>query len=313
VPVLPSVFSPAAVSRVALINAIANGLIVVTGGLVRLTGSGLGCPTWPRCTDDSFVATPELAGHGAIEFGNRLLTFVLTAAAIATVVVVWRSARRDLRPLAVVSFLGIPAQALLGGVTVLTGLNPWTVAAHFLVSMLLVAVATTLWLRSREPGVGQPLLRRPLELLVLGIAAVTAAILVLGTVVTGAGPHSGDKNASDRMDFDPETVSQLHADLVFLLVGLTVALLVALYAVNAPDRLRLAARDLLIVQLAQGLVGFVQYFTDLPIALVLVHMLGAVLIAAFTARLVWAVRGPASELPLGSMSSSVDLLSPQRP
>jgi heme a synthase len=313
VPVLPSVFSPAAVSRVALINAIANGLIVVTGGLVRLTGSGLGCPTWPRCTDDSFVATPELAGHGAIEFGNRLLTFVLTAAAIATVVVVWRSARRDLRPLAVVSFLGIPAQALLGGVTVLTGLNPWTVAAHFLVSMVLVAVAATLWLRSREPGVGQPLLRRPLELLVLGIAAVTAAILVLGTVVTGAGPHSGDKNASDRMDFDPETVSQLHADLVFLLVGLTVALLVALYAVNAPDRLRLAARDLLIVQLAQGLVGFVQYFTDLPIALVLVHMLGAVLIAAFTARLVWAVRGPASELPLGSTSSSIDLLSPQRP
>jgi heme a synthase len=178
---------------------------------------------------------------------------------------------------------------------------------------VLVAVAATLWLRSREPGVGQPLLRRPLELLVLGIAAVTAAILVLGTVVTGAGPHSGDKNASDRMDFDPETVSQLHADLVFLLVGLTVALLVALYAVNAPDRLRLAARDLLIVQLAQGLVGFVQYFTDLPIALVLVHMLGAVLIAAFTARLVWAVRGPASELPLGSMSSSIDLLSPQRP
>ena len=297
-PVLPSVFSPAAVSRVALINAIANGLIVVTGGLVRLTGSGLGCPTWPRCTDDSFVATPELAGHGAIEFGNRLLTFVLTAAAIATVVVVWRSARRDLRPLAVVSFLGIPAQALLGGVTVLTGLNPWTVAAHFLVSMLLVAVATTLWLRSREPGVGQPLLRRPLELLVLGIAAVTAAILVLGTVVTGAGPHSGDKNASDRMDFDPETVSQLHADLVFLLVGLTAALLVALYAVNAPDRLRLAARDLLIVQLAQGLVGFVQYFTDLPVVLVLLHMAGAVLITVYTARLLWAVRGPASELPV---------------
>jgi cytochrome c oxidase assembly protein subunit 15 len=285
---------------VALINAVANGLIVVTGGLVRLTGSGLGCPTWPRCTDESFVATPELAGHGVIEFGNRLLTFVLTAAAIATVVVVWRSARRDLRPLAVVSFLGIPAQALLGGVTVLTGLNPWTVAAHFLVSMVLVAVATTLWLRSREPGVGQPLLRRPLELLILGIAAVTAAILVLGTVVTGAGPHSGDKNASDRMDFDPETVSHVHADLVFLLVGLTVALLVTLYAVNAPDRLRRAARDLLLVQLAQGVVGFVQFFTDLPIALVLVHMLGAVLIAAYTARLVWAVRGPASELPLDS-------------
>ena len=297
-PVLPRSFSPATVSRVALVNAVANGLIVVTGGLVRLTGSGLGCPTWPRCTDDSFVTTPELAAHGAIEFGNRLLTFVLTAAAIATVVAVWRSPRRDLRLLAVLTFLGIPAQALLGGVTVLTGLNPWTVAAHFLVSAVLVALATTLWLRSREPGVGQPLLRRPLVLLVGGIAAVTAAVLVLGTVVTGAGPHSGDQNASHRMDFDPETVSQLHADLVFLLVGLTVALLLALHATDSSGRIRRAARDLLIVQLAQGVVGFVQYFTDLPIALVLVHMLGAVLITAYTARLVWSVRGPASEVPL---------------
>jgi cytochrome c oxidase assembly protein subunit 15 len=285
---------------VALVNAIANGVIVVTGGLVRLTGSGLGCPTWPRCTDESFVATPELAAHGVIEFGNRLLTFVLTVAAIAVVVTVWRSPRRDLRPLAALSFLGIPAQALLGGITVLTELNPWTVAAHFLVSMVLVAVATTLWLRSREPGVGGLLVRRPFEFLILGIAAVTAVVLVLGTVVTGAGPHSGDLDAAERMNFDPETVSQLHADVVFLLVGLTVALLVALYAVDSPGRIRRAARDLLIVQLAQGVVGFVQYFTDLPILLVLLHMLGAVLIAAYTARLVWSVRGPASEVPLST-------------
>jgi heme a synthase len=289
------------VSRVTLANAVANGAIVVTGGAVRLTGSGLGCPTWPRCTDASFVATPELAGHGVIEFGNRLLTFALTAVAIATVVVVFRSLRRDLRPLAVLSLLGIPAQALLGGVTVLTGLNPWTVAAHFLLSMVLVGVATTLWLRSREPGVGQPLLRRPFVLLVAGIAAVTAVVLAIGTVVTGSGPHSGDPKAG-RTGFDPELVSQLHADVVFLLLGLTVALLVALYAIDSPGRVRRAARDLLIVQLAQGVVGYVQYFTDLPIALVLVHMLGAVLITAFTARLVWSVRGPASELPISAAS-----------
>jgi heme a synthase len=301
---LPAAFSPDTVSRVALVNAVANGLIVVTGGLVRLTGSGLGCPTWPRCTDESFVATPELAGHGAIEFGNRLLTFVLTAAAIATVVVVWRSTRRDLRPLAVLTFLGIPAQALLGGVTVLTGLNPWTVAAHFLVSAVLVALATTLWLRSREPGVGEPLLRRPFVLLVAGIAAVTGVVLALGTVVTGSGPHSGDLDEEagvttvGRIGFDPELVSQLHADVVFLLLGLTIALLVALHATDSPGRVRRAARDLLVVQLAQGLVGYVQYFTDLPVVLVLVHMLGAVLITAFTARLVWSVRGPASELPI---------------
>ncbi len=290
---------PAVVSRLALANAVANGAIVVTGGAVRLTGSGLGCPTWPRCTSESFVATPELAGHGVIEFGNRLLTFVLAAVAIATVVAVWRSARRDLRPLAVLTFLGIPAQALLGGVTVLTGLHPWTVAAHFLVSIVLIALATVLWLRSREPGVGQPLLRRPLALLVTGIAAVTAAVLVLGTLVTGSGPHSGDVDADDvptgdRMGFDVELISQLHADAVFLLLGLTVALLVSLYATDSADRVKRAARDLLVVQLAQGVVGYVQYFTDLPIALVLLHMLGAVLVTAATARLVWSVRGAAS-------------------
>ena len=301
---LPAAFSTAVVSRVALVNALANGAIVVTGGAVRLTGSGLGCPTWPRCTEDSFVATRELAVHGTIEFGNRLLTFALTAAAIATVVVVFRSARSDLRRLAVLSFLGIPAQALLGGITVLTHLNPWIVASHFLLSMVLIAVATTLWWRSREPGVGRPLLQRPLVLLIDGIAAVTAAVLVLGTLVTGSGPHSGDLDEEDgvttvdRMGFDPEAVSQVHADVVFLLVGLTIALLAALHATDAPERLRRAARDLLLVQLAQGLVGFVQYFTGLPIVAVLVHMLGAALIAGFTARLVWAVRGPASDLPV---------------
>ncbi|MGY1624348.1 heme A synthase [Geodermatophilus sp. SYSU D00965] len=293
--------SPAVVSRIALANAVANGAIVLTGGAVRLTGSGLGCPTWPRCTDASFVATPELAGHGVIEFGNRLLTFVLAAVAIATVVAVFRSARRDLRRLAVLSFLGIPAQALLGGVTVLTGLNPWTVAAHFLLSSVLVALTTVLWLRSREPGVGQPLVRRPFALLVTGIGVATAAVLVLGTVVTGSGPHSGDPGAG-RTGFDPELVSQLHADVVFLLLGLTVALLVALYATDSPGRVKRAARDLLVVQLLQGVVGYVQYFTHLPVVLVLLHMLGAVLVTAFTARLVWSVRGPASELPLETTS-----------
>lgn len=302
--------SPAVVSRLALANAVANGAIVVTGGAVRLTGSGLGCPTWPRCTTESFVATPELAGHGVIEFGNRLLTFVLAAIAIATVVAVWRSARRDLRPLAALTFLGIPAQALLGGVTVLTGLNPYTVAAHFLVSIVLIALATVLWLRSREPGVGRPLLRRPLALLVTGIAAVTGAVLVLGTLVTGSGPHSGDVDeddvpTGDRMGFDVELVSQLHADAVFLLLGLTVALLVALYATDSPGRVTRAARDLLVVQLAQGVVGYVQYFTDLPVALVLLHMLGAVLVTAFTARLVWSVHGPASELPVDRAAEAV--------
>jgi heme a synthase len=309
VPVLPASFSPATVSRIALANVVANVLIVVTGGAVRLTGSGLGCPTFPRCTEESFVTTPEMGVRGVIEFGNRTLTFVLTAVALAVLATVWRSARRDLRGLAVLSFLGIPAQAALGGVTVLTGLNPWTVAAHFLISMALIGVATVLWLRSREAGVGQPLLRRPFVLLVSGIAAVTGIVLVLGTLVTGSGPHSGDVDADglptgDRMGFDLELISQLHADAVFLLLGLTVALLVALYATDAPGRARRAARDLLVVQLLQGVIGFAQYFTGLPILLVLLHMLGAALIAAFTARLVWSVRGPASEAPLAAPAAA---------
>jgi cytochrome c oxidase assembly protein subunit 15 len=173
------------------------------------------------------------------------------------------------------------------------------------VSVVLTAVATVLWLRSREPGVGQPLVRRPIALLVGGIAAVTAAVLVLGTIVTGSGPHSGDVDGDDvptgdRMGFDIELVSQLHADVVFLLVGLTIALLVALYATDAPGRVRRAARDLLVVQLLQGVIGFVQYFTHLPVVLVLLHMLGAVLVTVSTARLVWSVRGPASEAPLSA-------------
>ncbi|MCZ2820812.1 COX15/CtaA family protein [Modestobacter sp. VKM Ac-2977] len=295
--VLPSRVRNSTVSRLALASVVANGLIVLTGGFVRLTDSGLGCPTWPRCTEDSFTTTPELAAHGVIEFGNRLLTFVLVAIAAATLVAVLRSARRDLRLLAALAFLGIPAQGVVGGITVLTGLNPYTVAAHFLVSTALVALTTVMWLRSREPGVGQLVVRRPFALLVHGVAATTAVVLVLGTVVTGSGPHSGDPEAG-RTGFDPALMSQLHADAVFLLLGLTIALLVALYATDSPGRVRRAARDLLLVELAQGVVGYVQYFTGLPILLVLPHMAGAVLTTAFAARLVWSVRGPATELPV---------------
>jgi cytochrome c oxidase assembly protein subunit 15 len=289
--------TPSAVSRIALVNVVANGLIVVTGGAVRLTGSGLGCPTWPECTDGSIVPTAELAGHGLIEFGNRLLTFALVVVAFATFGAVFTSVRRDLRRLARLSLLGIPAQALLGGVTVLTGLNPWTVAAHFLLSMVLVAVATVLWLRSREPGVGRLVVRRPFALLATGIAVTVAAVLVVGTVVTGSGPHSGDP-AAGRTVFDPGLMSQLHADVVFLLLGLTIALLVALAATDSPGRVRRAARDLLVVEVLQGVIGYVQYFTHLPALLVLLHMAGAVLITVYTARLLWSVRGPASELPV---------------
>ncbi len=223
-----------------------------------------------------------LDAHTAIEFGNRTLTFVLTAVAITTLVVVWRSARPDLRRLALVLALGVPAQAVIGGVTVLTGLNPWIVAGHLLVSLAMVSVAVLfLWRLDRPTPVR---VEGAVPRLALATYAATWAVLYLGTVVTGSGPHAGDATAP-RNGLDPLQLSQAHADLVFLLVGLTLAL--ALVARGTAQR---AAVSLLVVELAQGLVGFVQYVTDLPVVLVAVHLLGAALVAAYATRALLAAR-----------------------
>ena len=283
------------VRRLAVASVVANVGIVVTGGVVRLTGSGLGCPTWPTCTADSLIPTPEHAQHGAIEFTNRMLTFVLTAVAVATLLAVLRSDRRDLTRLAVAAFLGIPAQAVLGGITVLTGLNPWTVAAHFLLSMVILAITTTMASRAYQPpGPARVIVNPSLVTLIRVLVGVTAAVLVLGTVVTGSGPHAGDVDVP-RTGFDPETVSQLHADAVMLLVGLTVATLLWLRGSKAPPTATRAAAVLLVVELAQGVIGFVQYFTGLPVILVGVHLLGACLvwIAALRLLLATSTREPA--------------------
>jgi heme a synthase len=297
------------VRGLALASLVSQIGIVVTGGAVRLTGSGLGCPTFPRCTEDSYINTPEYGIHGFIEFGNRLLTFVLAAIALATLVAVWklRPRRRDLLEPAVVLFLGIPVQALIGGITVLTELNPWVVMLHFVVSAVLIAVATVLVGRSREPagpvrpiggGVGGLWLRR----LAVGIIATTFVVVYLGTIVTGSGPHAGDDMAQ-RTGLDPETVSQLHVDAVFLLLGLTVGMWFAARAAGSPGRVARAAAMLLAVELAQGLIGFVQYFTGLPIVLVGLHMLGATLLVVAAVLLLLSTRervGPDGVLASGA-------------
>ena len=263
--------------------------IVITGGLVRLTGSGLGCPTWPTCADDSYVpvATQEEGIHRWIEFGNRLLTFVLAVVLVACVVAAWRHRprRRPLVLLAVAGFLGIPAQALLGGVTVLTGLNPWTVAAHFMLSMVLIAIAVALIARGDDDGDAPPVLRvrRELHQLSWAVVVVTFVVLVLGTVVTGSGPHSGDAETG-RNGLDPRAMSWLHADAVLLLLGLLVALLLAFRLTGAPDDLRRRGWFLAAVVIAQGAVGYVQYFTGLPEAVVALHLLGACLVWAGALR-----------------------------
>jgi cytochrome c oxidase assembly protein subunit 15 len=270
---------------IALANLVVNIGIVVTGGAVRLTGSGLGCPTWPQCTKDSYVPHQALGLHGAIEFGNRMLTWVLVAVAVACVVAAWNRPG-VVRRLAVGIALGIPAQAVIGGITVLTKLNPWIVAGHLLVSMVMVGLCV--WLIDELRGPTRPRASALTTRLSWSVLAVGAVVLWLGTVVTGSGPHSGDED-SKRTGLDPRVVSHVHGYSVWLLVLLTIVLLVV--AARRNERtLAFFASVLLIVELAQGLIGYVQYFTDLPEVLVAIHMLGAALVAAGLARVVLTTR-----------------------
>jgi cytochrome c oxidase assembly protein subunit 15 len=286
--------SRATVRRLTLASLVANVVIVVTGGAVRLTGSGLGCPTWPRCTDESYVASPEMGVYGAIEFGNRVVSVVVGLIAVAVVLAVaYGRPRRDARrrallpPAAGVLALVI-VQGVIGGISVRVHLNPWVVAAHFLLSMVLLAVGYTLWRRAVDrPAATVP---APLRTLTRLLTAVSFLVLAAGTVVTGSGPHSGDADAG-RTGLDPQTVSQLHADAVFLLLGLSVALWLALRAAAAPSHAVRAAGTLVLVELAQGVVGFVQYFTNLPVLAVGLHMLGACLVWLSTLAVLASVGG----------------------
>ncbi|MFW6774857.1 COX15/CtaA family protein [Nocardioides sp. CPCC 205120] len=277
----------------AVANLVANIGIVLTGGVVRLTGSGLGCPTWPRCTDDSYVPHGSLGIHGAIEFGNRLLTFALAIIALATFVAAWRAGRARAARLAFLVGLGVPAQAVIGGITVLTDLNPWIVALHLLLSLAMVGVCVLLLDVLRHPLTGgsatavrhSPAVRR----VVLAVFAAGWVALYLGTVVTGSGPHAGDAD-SPRTGLDPELFSRIHAASVYVLVGLTLAALVL--ARRSGDGLLLKAVGVLVVvELAQGAIGYLQYFNGLPIVLVAIHLVGAaVTSAAVTWVLVRALR-----------------------
>ncbi|HSV67190.1 MAG TPA: COX15/CtaA family protein [Mycobacteriales bacterium] len=305
--------SPTTLRRLTLATLVANVGIVVTGGAVRLTGSGLGCPTWPRCTDDSYVPSRALAGHGLIEFGNRTLTSVLVAVTLATLAATLLAVPRRLPlvRLAVVAFLGIPAQIVLGGVTVLTDLNPWVVMLHFLLSAALIAVSLVLWQRAREPSdapASSPVVRRELVLAGRLVVALAGATLVLGAVVTGSGPHAGDA-AAPRTGLDPGLVSQVHADVVMLLIGLSIGVWVGLRASRAPAAAVRAAGLLVAVEAAQGLVGFTQYFTKLPALLVGLHMLGACLVWVGAIRMLLATRARAATAVLSPDDHRVSVAS----
>ncbi|AZM52596.1 cytochrome B [Streptomyces sp. WAC 01529] len=286
------------VQRAAFLSLAMTVVIVVTGGAVRLTGSGLGCPTWPKCTEDSLTATSEMGFHGVVEFGNRMLTYVLCAA-VGWAIIAARSQkpmRRSLTLLGWTQFWLVMGNAVLGGIVVLVGLNPYTVAAHFLLSSALIAVAAVMWHRSREgDGEPRPLVGKAVAQLVWFLVAASALLIAVGTVVTGAGPHAGDSSDVPRMNLAPvgldwEGVTKLHAVLAWIVVTLTFALWFVLKAVDAPRGPLARTRDLFLILLTQGAIGYVQYFTDLPEILVGLHMFGSCLVWIAVLRVLLSLR-----------------------
>lgn len=306
---MPEVSKSTLLRRLALASLITNIGLVVTGAAVRLTGSGLGCPTWPKCTGESYTTTSAMGVHGLIEFGNRLLGVALGLIALGCFVaaLMEKPRRRSLIVLSLAVGLGIPGQGVIGGFTVLTNLNPWVVGLHFVLSMTLIALAYALWKRTAEGDrPRRTLVPAPLPALARLTALVSAAVIVVGVIVTGSGPHAGDEKAK-RNNLDPELISQVHADLVFLLIGLSVALWFALRAVKAPRAAIRAAGALVLIELAQGLIGFVQYFTHLPVLLVGAHMLGACLVWVGTLSVLWSLRErpthPAPPIPAAQQAA----------
>ena len=257
-------------------------VIVITGGIVRITGSGLGCPTWPECAPGSYTPSPEQLEdplHIWIEFGNRLLTFVLGIAALAALFYSLRFIPNlRIRLLALGQVLGIVGQAILGGITVLTGLHPTTVAAHLLLSIILISGALSLRQRvyGRIPRSFET--QRLTRSLSKALVALGFVVIVMGTIVTGTGPHAGD-DSSVRFDFDIRTVAWLHADLVIAFLGLSLATLIAVrLGEREPARSVLLRKIhlLLGISLSQGGIGYLQYLTGVPELLVIAHLIGAV-------------------------------------
>jgi len=268
-------------------NLVAQVGIVITGGIVRVTGSGLGCPTWPECVDGSITPTSEQTEtwHKYVEFGNRTLTGVLLLLAVAAIAgaVMWRRREGVRRPwvmwLAAVPLIGTLAQAVLGGVTVLVDLHPMAVASHLLLSMAVIAACVALVQFSGEPGdpPGTPVTRTATRYLGNALIAVTSVIIVMGTVVTGSGPHAGDSRTV-RLDLDPRLVSWLHADVVLLFIGLLIGMLALLYVDTSSATARRRAWWVVVFAVLQAGIGYLQYFTGLPWVLVTVHLLGASLV-----------------------------------
>jgi heme a synthase len=286
-----------------------QGGIAVTGAIVRVTASGLGCPTWPQCFPGSFTPVPVAEVpviHQAVEFGNRMITFlVVLTAALAVLAVIRARRRREVLVYAWLMPASTVAQAVIGGITVLTGLLWWTVAIHLLVSMTMVWLSVLLYVKIGEPddGVSTLAVPKPLRSLTALTAVTLAATLVTGTLVTGAGPHAGDKSVDQpvpRLQVEVTTLVHAHSSLLVAYLALIAGLAFALLAVRAPRPIMLRLWALLALVCGQGLVGVVQFYTGVPAVLVAIHVAGAAACTAATAALWASMRQRAESQPIQS-------------
>ena len=311
--------SPEQFRRITIVAAFLLAAIIVTGAAVRLTGSGLGCPEWPNCTAGSLTPTPKVGGHGWIEFVNRMVTGLVSVAVIVAVLGAFVRAprRRDLTWLSLGLVFGVIAQALLGALVVKKLLEPPFVMGHFLLSAVLLADAIVLVWRAGIPdGDVAPVAVAPLvHRLAIAVVALACAVLVTGTVVTGAGPHSGDAGNSakislraTRLDLAVATVARIHGITVMVFLGVVLALLVVLARTRASRALYRRVTGLLGLLVLQAGVGYLQYFTDVPPGLVAIHVAGAT--AVFSAAVLMLVGCRASRSPVGAATVPFAQLQP---
>lgn len=277
--------SPVAMRRWAVASLVGNMTLIITGGLVRVTGSGLGCSTWPQCEPGSYLPHPEAGAHAIVEFGNRLLTFALIVLAVGTFLAAWYARdeagqpRRDLRRLAFVAAIGVPIQAVIGGFSVLTNLNPWVVSLHLLASVAMVVVCVALIHRAYP--ITPAVVPKRVAWLSRAVFGLGMVVVALGTVVTGSGPNSGDGGA-ERSGLSPEITARIHSISVWLTLLALAGLLVLAHRISAVWR---AGIVVAVVSGLQGVVGYVQYFMGNPPALVAVHMAGTALFTSAVAHL----------------------------
>jgi cytochrome c oxidase assembly protein subunit 15 len=313
--------TPVSMRRLALAGVIANTVIMSTGAAVRLSASGLGCPDWPQCSAADVVASKN-AGQTLlntwIEFGNRLLNFPLVVIAALIFIAAWRfrpdgQRRRDLVWLGAAQPLGVVLQAVIGGILVLAKLNPALVSVHFLVSASVVAAAVALHMRcaaiadTSAVSATTPA-RRDLRVISAALVGVTCLMLAAGTVVTGTGPLAGDAGVA-RYHLPLEGVTQLHADIGWLLAGLSIALVLVLRLSAAPPRAVRAGWIVLAALGSQGVIGYIQYFTHLPAGLVWVHVTGSVLVWIAVLRLYFTVR---ERVPVNTAQTGPVVTAPSR-